>query len=133
MTIIKSTHGNVFGGYTDKAWISDNQYYSDPNAFLFSLVNKYGKPFKVKVSLNDDEAIYSNGEFGPTFGYGHDIKITSKSNLNWDSYSNFGYTYKHSDYLIGTKEAQSIMAGSYHFQVADIEVFTQINFPITLN
>jgi hypothetical protein len=77
LTIIKSTNGNIFGGYTDKAWMSDKQWYSDPNAFLFSLVNKDDKPFKAKVSSNGQNAIFCNSSKGPTFGGGHDIYISS--------------------------------------------------------
>ena len=77
LTIIKSTNGNIFGGYTDKAWTSGNQFYSDPNAFLFSLVNKDDKPFKVKLTSNGHTAIYCNGTCGLIFGYGRDIYISS--------------------------------------------------------
>ena len=48
LTIIKSEHGNVFGGYTDAAWINRNLYFCDENAFLFSLINKDATPLKMK-------------------------------------------------------------------------------------
>jgi len=40
LTVIKSEHGNIFGRFTEKAWDSSNQFYSDPKAFIFSLDNK---------------------------------------------------------------------------------------------
>ena len=120
LTIIKSTNGNIFGGYTDKAWISDNQWHSDQNAFLFSLVNKRDKPFKAKIFSNGQYAIHCNRTYGPIFGGGHDIYISSDSNTHSGSYCNFGHTYKHPDYPYPSIEAQSILAGSYKFQTEEI-------------
>jgi hypothetical protein len=47
LTVIKTTSGNIFGGFTEKAWNSNNQVIRDPKALIFSLVNKEEKPFKV--------------------------------------------------------------------------------------
>ena len=126
LTIIKSSNGNIFGGYTDIAWDSNNVWRSDQNAFLFSLVNKNNKPFKAKISSNGQNAIYCKGIYGPTFGTGHDILISSNSNTNSSSFSNFGKTYKHPDYQLGSTEAQSILAGAYNFQTVEIEIYKKI-------
>ena len=126
LTIIKSTNGNIFGGYTDKAWMSDDEYHSDPNAFLFSLVNNDDIPFKVKVSSNGQTAIECHSSFGPSFGRGHDIHISSDSNTNSSSHSKFGNTYKHPDYQYQSTEAQSILAGSRNFQTVEIEIYKKI-------
>jgi hypothetical protein len=40
-----------------------------------------------------------------------------------DSYSNFGYAFKHPHYEEGTNEAKSFLAGSHRFQLAEIEVY----------
>ena len=125
LTIIKSTNGNIFGGFAEKAWDSSNQFYDDQNAFLFSLVNKENNPFKV-MCTNGAFAIYCNSSYGPTFGGGCDIHIASGSNSNQDSYSNFGSFYKHADYTAGTEKAMSILAGSKNFQTLEIEVFVRI-------
>jgi hypothetical protein len=92
---------------------------------LFSLVNKDDKPFKVKVSINGQNAICCSGTYGPIFG-GHDIYISSNSNTNSDSSSNFGVSYKHPDYQCDSTEAKFILAGSYNFQTEEIEVFVKI-------
>ena len=126
LTIIKSSNGNIFGGYTDIAWDSSNGWHSDQNAFLYSLINKNNKPFKARVSSNGQNAIYCKGIYGPTFGGGHDIYISSNSNTNSRSYSNFGHTYKHPDYQYGSTEAQSILAGSFKFQTVEIEIYKKI-------
>jgi len=126
LTIIKSTNGNIFGGFTEKAWNSSPQWNVDPKAFIFSLVNMENKPFKV-VCTNASRAIVADSHYGPTFGGGFDIYISSDSNLNQTSYSNFGQTYKHADYQFSTERAKSILAGSHNFQTLEIEVFVRIN------
>lgn len=40
LTIIRSSNGNIFGGYTDAAWSSNGGFISSSNSFLFSLVNR---------------------------------------------------------------------------------------------
>src|SRR5579883_1376314 len=52
LTIVKSTSECIFGGYTEAEWSSseDNLFKRDPNAFLFSLVNKQNEPIKIKVA-----------------------------------------------------------------------------------
>jgi hypothetical protein len=58
LIIIKSTNGNVFGGYTEQSW-SGSGYKVDPNAFIFSLINQDSEPLKMKC-ICSDEAIYCN-------------------------------------------------------------------------
>ena len=36
MTIIKAKSGNIFGGYTEQEWHSDDDFVADPKAFIFS-------------------------------------------------------------------------------------------------
>ncbi len=128
LTIIKSTNGNIFGGFTEKAWDLTSGYYDDQKAFIFSLVNKENKPFKVMCGIGGS-AIYCNSSDGPRFGnsQGHDIAIVSDSNVNQRSWSTFGSSYKHADYQCGTEKAKSILAGSYNFQTLEIEVFVRTN------
>jgi len=124
LTIIKSTNGNIFGGFVEKAWDSSNQHYLDPKAFIFSLVNKENKPFKA-MCKNGSFAIYCHSSYGPIFGSstGYDFVITSGSNASQTSYSNFGNTYKHADYQFKSDKAKTILAGSNYFQTDEIEVF----------
>ena len=126
LTIIKSKNGNLFGGFVEKAWDSSTgAYLHDPKAFIFSLVNKENKPFKVLCSNNGENAIWCSSTFGPTFG--DDIVLRSSSNTIQEGWSNFGFSYKHGSYQKGTLEAKSILAGSENFQILEIEVFTAIN------
>jgi len=122
LTVVKSTNGNIFGGFTEKAWDSSGQNYLDPKAFIFSLVNKENKQFKV-MCTNGANAICCNSASGPTFAGG--FNIASGSNANQTSACNFGSSYKHADYQFQTEKAKSILAGSYNYQTLEIEVFVR--------
>jgi hypothetical protein len=127
LTVIKSEHGNIFGGFTEKGWKSTRRFVADPKAFIFSLVNKENKPFKA-VCTNSEFAIYCRPSFGPSFGsvFG-DITIMASSNANRNSFSYFGSSYKHADYQFATEKAKTILAGSHKFQTVEIEVFVATN------
>ncbi len=78
------------------------------------------------MSTNGASAIFCASAHGPIFGI-NDIYISSGSNANQTSCSNFGSSYKHADYQNGTVKGQSILAGSYNFQTLEIEVFVRTN------
>jgi hypothetical protein len=42
-----------------------------------------------------------------------------------DSYSRLGNAYNHPQYAYGTKEAKSFLAGSYQFQLDEIEIYVR--------
>jgi len=125
LTIIKSEHGNIFGGFVETAWNSSYDFISSSNAYIFSLVKKDNKPFKVMCSDNDG-AIIGNPYYGPIFGR-QEIVIASDSNNNQESCSNIEKSYQHEDYQHGTEKAKTILAGSYKFKTVEIEVFKMIN------
>jgi hypothetical protein len=120
LIIIKSTNGNIFGGYTEQTW-NHFGYKADPNSFIFSLTNKLNEPIKIKWSKN--YGIYCSNSYGPTFGI--DLSVGNKSNINTKSSSNLGLSYTHPNYTYGSNEAQSFLAGSYNFQVSEMEVYTK--------
>ena len=39
LTLIKSTLGHIFGGYTSADWVSEIKYTIDPHSFLFSVTH----------------------------------------------------------------------------------------------
>lgn len=124
LTIVKSTYGNIFGGYTSVALNANNTYYKDLNAFLFSLVNSCDTPLIFEHNLNDNNnSIYGGSANGPTFGSGHDLVISDNCNLNSNSYSKLGQTFIHPDYPQGSQKTNMILAGAEKFQVSEIEVF----------
>jgi len=134
LIIIKSTNGNIFGGYTEQDWTGlddENVEKDDPNAFIFSLINKENKPLKMSLCDEEDGGIRCNNSVGPVFGgnEGHsDLVINlDKSNKNTYSYSHLGHYYEHPDYEFESDEAENFLAGSKQFQVSEIEVYTNIN------
>ena len=130
LTIFKASESsNIFGGFTSVAWesplLGSGKCKSDPNAFLFSLTNKDNKACKMKIKpIQHQHAIYCHSEYGPTFGFASpDIFIKSNANETKQGYSCLGNTYKHPQYAAGTNKAQSFLAGSYLFQLSEIEVY----------
>jgi hypothetical protein len=133
LVIIRSKNGNVFGGYTEKSWYDDfwdlNKTKADPNSFIFSLINKLNKPIKIRSSQN--QGIRCHNSYGPVFGgnEGHsDLVIADESNKSTYSYSYLGHYYTHPDFKYGSNEAETFLAGSYQFQVSEIEVYTMISY-----
>ena len=125
LTILKANgSSNIFGGFSSVSWQSsaNGKWESDPNAFLFSLTNRDNKPLKMKVNRNEHQyAINCHSEYGPTFG--GDIRIANNVNTTMNGYSDLGCFYKHPQYEYGTDEAQTFLAGSFKFQLDEIEVY----------
>lgn len=63
LTVIKSQHDKVFGGFTSEQWTSANEYKKDPTAFIYSLTRggKYAQQLNGN-SIDDDPGC------GPIFG-----------------------------------------------------------------
>lgn len=126
LTVIKTANGNIFGGYTETSWSQTGTYKSDPNSFIFSLVNKRTSPVKFRISHGyDSYSIYCSSHCGPTFGGGHDLYISDNCNKNTSNYSNLGHSFKHSQIVYGTTESNTFLADSYNFQVQEIEIFAR--------
>ncbi len=126
LTIVKSANGNIFGGYVGQAWDETELGYKDPTAFLFSLVNKENSPLKFNAK-HGATTIYCKSGNGPIFGSGYDLSIADKANRNQNSYADLGVSFAFSKYAAKSPQSQDFLAGSYYFQVADIEVFSLKN------
>jgi len=94
-------------------------------AFLFSLYNKDGyNPVKLIQYQNQQKAMYHCSTRGPTFGSGHDIRISDNSMGNSGSYTLCGSTYSvPSGYSAGDC---GFFTGGRFFTPTDIEVFYEI-------
>ena len=105
----------------------DQWYTKSAKAFLFSVKNHDNHSYKLPIySGRLDYAIFTHSSYGPTFGRGLDLHIADKCNTNTNSYSHLGNTYElPAGYTYGTTEAQSLLAGSYPFEVDEYEVFYQ--------
>jgi hypothetical protein len=123
LTILKAKHSSfIFGGFTTVSWDNTRNFKSERNAFIFSLTNKDNQPLKMKIDPNEIKyAIYCDSDNGPSFGI--DVHIGNKANTNMGSYSRLGYSYLHPQYTYGTNDANTFLAGSYEFQLDEIEVY----------
>jgi hypothetical protein len=123
LTVIKALEsGYIFGGYTDVKWDKTYSYKMDKRAFLFSLVNKAGKPVKVPIVLgNERNAIYCTPKAGPCFGEGIDICIFDNARNTSENYSSFGNSYALPD--LDDVLNRCFLAGLPTFTVEEIEVF----------
>jgi hypothetical protein len=136
LTIIKAISSDfIFGGYTEEKWQSLGGDKSDPNAFIFSLINKENETCKMNVS-DPNKAIYCDSRYGPIFGGSYlkevekwlrgDIRVADNVNVNMDTFSFLGDAYRHPSYLYGTKETHSFLAGTQSFQIEEIEVYQKL-------
>lgn len=127
LTIVKSVNGFVFGGYTESQWDQTNTYKTDPKAFLFSLINKENKAIKMPILLGKESlAIYGTSVSGARFGGGSDLLIADNANANTNSFTNLGHSFKHPNWTHGSNEAKCFLAGTYNFQVLEVEVFQKL-------
>jgi hypothetical protein len=124
LTIVKTKKfGYVFGGFTSIPWHSLGQWESDPNAFLFSLVNKDRQPCKM-ITTNPSDSIYCDGDgFGPVFG-DIDLCIIGDSNILKESSTRLNKTFKLPEYA--KTDASEFLAGEYNFLLTEIEVYQKI-------
>ena len=75
MTIIETTKGNKFGGYTESSWDKSNSSKNDKSIFLFSFSNKK------KETNTNSSSIYCSSDEGPIF-YLDRLKIQLGKNLD---------------------------------------------------
>ena len=111
LTLVKTSNGYRCGGFTNTPWDSSGNYKKDNNAFVFFFFsrNKY-------MSTNDN-SIYCNSSYGPTFGNGYDLRLVNgfltAANSNQ---CNCPYTYK-------TVKKSELTGGEYYFTVKECEVY----------
>ena len=121
LTVIKSQHDKVFGGFTSVPWTSANKWIKDSTAFIYSLtrMGKYAEQLN-KNSIGD------NGGYGPIFGRGryayYDIRIINDCHLPDNNECRANYTYQ---LPAGAKD--DFLAGSQNYTVKEIEVYAVKN------
>jgi len=123
VTIVLTTDGRIFGGYSDKAWSSSsNTSMSSHVSFLFAL-----SPDTIYIPLSGKGnlwAVYHSESYGPTFGDGYQLHISSNANTNDDSYSNFLALEKTTYALPDGITDPYFLAGTRNFQIDNYEVFS---------
>jgi hypothetical protein len=122
LTLIETTKGFMFGGFTPLVWDSTtNNYKSDSSqkSFLFTLKNSGNiEPRTFKLSTGSN-AIYSHSSYGPCFGSSVEIYVANNCNANNSSYTNLGNAYVNDTGITG----KAVFTGEYNFTVKEIEVF----------
>ena len=71
VTVVKSSGGYIFGGYTDVAWSGGGgRYRSSSESFQFSLKDDEGiGPVKMPIISDETtDAVYHSSNCGPAFG-----------------------------------------------------------------
>ena len=114
LTVIQSTDGVIFGGYTSLSWNGNNSYYQDNAAFIYSIT----KGYKVSKQNNTDYSIYCYSSLGPLFGSGRDIFIANNCN-----------TSNSCDCTPSTwtlPSGEKFLSGNKDFTVKEIEVYSVI-------
>ena len=126
ITIIETTKGYIFGGFTSVGWTSKPGIYNDPKAFLFSLVNTYKQPF-LSRTIDGTDAIFGSSGFGPVFGNVDNVAyicIHCKSNESTESNAYIEQlNYKLPSILNKKQNERVYFCDSRNFQVKEMEVF----------
>ena len=100
VTIVRSSNGSLFGGFTPLPWASNGRFALDTSntSFLFSLFSAsepHRAPAKLPIFQSfNDKAIHCRASFGPSFGWRDDLVLTDQCNDNSASSSNLGSTYE---------------------------------------
>ncbi|KAF9366867.1 hypothetical protein BGX34_003967 [Mortierella sp. NVP85] len=122
LTIVRAENGMIFGGYNGSSWSSHptGVYSTSRSNFLFTLKSREhpareNAVFGIRGDGN--AAAYSKTDYGPTFGVGHDLYLSSNCNLSCQSSSTMPSTY------IGLNASSTALAGSPNFRVQEYEVF----------
>jgi hypothetical protein len=110
ITILKTNHGKICGGFMDQPWKSTNQYINTSKAFLFSITEK--KKFDVNQTYVGN-AGYDHVSYGPTWGSGHDLTLQADFKGNANYCNKNGYNFS------GFAE----MTGGYNFMCEEVEVY----------
>ena len=109
LTLVKTTTGRRFGGFTDAKWNQNGSYISGSYGFIFSLDNNK----EIFYNSNTSYSIRGNSSYGPYFG--SDFYISNNCDTN-ESYESLGNYYNNNG-------KQYPLTGVSNFLVKDYEVY----------
>jgi hypothetical protein len=123
ISLILSTNGCIFGGYTPIAWSSRNAYAPDPSlkSWVFTIKNPHNLPPQLFKQKEEANAVRDFAIHGPAFGNGWDLHICDKCRTSV-CYANVGTVYANETGIAATE----VLTGSQTFYVEEIEVFEVI-------
>jgi len=115
----------IFGGFTSQSWQGSNVTKTDPQAFLFSLVNNDRYPRILSVKGRGANAIYCDPTSGPSFGRG-DLVINkgSRGTAGKKGESKqFGSTFVVEMFAEGSDQSLNYLAGSPDFEITQLALY----------
>ncbi len=122
LMIIKTSDSYVFGGFTTQDWSNNeegNNFKSDSNAFLFSLVNPFNQPVIMKIDLS--EIAIRSDESSINFGYELVINDNSEQIINYAWLGSIN-SYRLPNFL---NQTGSLLIGNEtNFLTYEIEVYS---------
>ena len=129
LVLVKSSTNFIFGGCTLLPWDDYHgaTFKEDPNAFIFSLVNRLNKSVRINV-CDSKKAIKVRHDYGPVFG-DDDFALFLPAGSFYMSehdttcYSALGKSYKLSVDMAREVKVEEFLAGSSHFKPIEVEVF----------
>ena len=116
--VARSAGGHLFGGYTETAWDSSNNYKACQESFLFRLAGPGNiQPSKHRIFQNHGYGLYCAAtDF--RFGGGHDIRIFAEGAAAKVNF-NIGHTYNNTS----PQGTFTHLAESQEAVVTDFEIF----------
>jgi len=125
--VVIKANNCIFGGYNPDYWSTAGSFTTGSSSFLFSIDNGQGfKPIIVPpISKNNGSFCFGNYGYGPTFGTGHDLYISSYPNQSPLSYCSLGHCYSLPHLIVNSNAAKTFFCGSEHFKVDEIEVLAR--------
>lgn len=121
ITVIQSTEGYLFGGYSPVSWNSSEIWATHPQCFLFTLTNPHAFPATIYPLKPTSKGILCHSGYSAVFG-STDICLFSDSHKNDHSYISFPTSYEDS-----SGKGCFTFTGSQSFSTLDIEVYSVIN------
>ena len=115
VTLIETTKGRRFGGYTSLNWSSDEGWKDDKEAFLFSLDNDK----KYDVIQDSKYKVFSGKGHGPWFGPEGNIGLAREKNyfIGNDAHQE---NFDHKSY---STTVQNELSGGRNFNISKLEVY----------
>jgi hypothetical protein len=122
LTIILTTEGYIFGGFSPAVWDSTGTNKADNTgkSFLFSLKNPRNSEPKIFPISNQSYSICCHSSYGPSFGSNCDIYVADNCNQNASSHTLLGGSYRNDTEIANNQ----VFTGQTNFQVKEIEVFS---------
>jgi hypothetical protein len=122
LTLIETTKGFIFDGFTPIPWDSSSGYKLDNSgkSFLFSLKNPRNNEPRKFMLMNERHAIGCYSSYGPYFPSNQDMVMYENCNTSTSNFTNLGGSYVNDTGIDG----KLVFTGEYNFTVKEIEVFT---------